>query len=31
VPATGVMESAVEVPEAAGEAVGDLLRSLLRH
>lgn len=31
VPATGVMDSAVEVPEAAGQAVGDLLRSLLRH
>lgn len=30
VPATGVMDSAVEVPEAAGEAVGGLLRSLLR-
>ncbi len=31
VPATGVIDSAVEVPEAAGEAVGGLLRSLLRH
>lgn len=31
VPATGVIDSAVEVPEAAGEAAGGLLRSLLRH
>ncbi len=31
IPATGLIDSAVEVPEAAGEAVGGLLRSLLRH
>lgn len=31
VPATGVIDSAVEAPAAAGEAAEDLLRSLLRH
>jgi hypothetical protein len=31
VPAAGAAEAAVEVPAAATEAVGNLLRGLLRH